>query len=113
MPCFSAANGLSGISTSYSSSGSVGQPGRFSAANGLSGISTSTSDLGSQPLARRFSAANGLSGISTPATGRPGVPGLHLEFQCRERLEWDFYKMKRLKVLTFADMLLVSVPRTA
>ena len=39
-----------------------------------------------------FSAANGLSGISTTLN----VPGADciapFPFQCRERLEWDFYK---------------------
>jgi len=84
----------------------------FSAANGLSGISTNTDGNVSAAIRRSFSAANGLSGISTGSIAFDTVEiGLLARtFQCRERLEWDFYQFWRYYR---PGKRVVSVPRTA
>ena len=69
----------------------------FSAANGLIGISTRRVGSTSTYDPYCFSAANGLIGISTDQKVEALLA--ELQFQCRERLDWDFYQTLAMTVV--------------
>ena len=74
--------------------------------NGAKGLAVDPKGFG-KPLGSGFSAANGLSGISTIMAGSKDVTWE--TFQCRERLEWDFYLRRcRLTVARIGSLLSFS-----